>query len=42
MLVISPSNRLMRGMRELKLQAQHHTNALRDIVLLKRELAQRG
>jgi hypothetical protein len=27
---------------ELKLQAQHHTNALRDIVLLKRELAQRG
>jgi hypothetical protein len=28
--------------RELKLQAQHHTNALKDIVLLKRDLARRG
>jgi hypothetical protein len=27
---------------ELKLQAQHHTNALKEVIVLKRELAQRG
>jgi hypothetical protein len=27
---------------ELKLQAQHHTNALKEVIMLKRELAQRG
>jgi hypothetical protein len=27
---------------ELKLQGQHHTNALKEVVMLKQELAQRG
>jgi hypothetical protein len=27
---------------ELKLQGQQHTNALKEVVMLKRELAQRG
>ena len=27
---------------ELKLQGQHHTNALKEVVVLKQELAKRG
>jgi hypothetical protein len=27
---------------ELKLQGPHHTNAMKEVVILKRELAQRG
>jgi hypothetical protein len=50
LLELEPGSRTWRGSNsathtwkgELKLEAQHHTNALKDIVLLKRELAQRG
>jgi hypothetical protein len=37
---LEPRNAYLEG--ELKLQGQHHTNALKEVVMLKRELAQQG